>query len=239
MEAPDDAVPVRVRLLAGGVDLALVLAVTGMIVAPVLKWTKDPLTERVQRVFTKMMTTRRVRAFAWAVRLVSLPARNRRSPGKALVGIRTVDARSGGPVSLRSAVVGQLVELAYEQLVRRVRAPTRRRYERRRVDAERRVQEIRATHAGDSEAIQAATAQVYRDNGVNCLASFATSLPVILVMPLTALLSPRRQTVADRLAGIVVVRDRSRPRAPRRLGGVRSRRDARRPEPRLAAYGLF
>lgn len=63
MEAPDDAVPVRVRLLAGGVDLALVLAVTGVIVAAVLKRTKDPLTERVQ-LFTKMMTTRRVRTSA-------------------------------------------------------------------------------------------------------------------------------------------------------------------------------
>lgn len=149
------------------------------------------------------------------------------------MGIRTVDARTGGPVTLRSAVITQLVNLAYEQLLRRVRAPARRRYKRRRVDAERRVQEIRGTHAGDSAAIQAATAQVYRDNGVNCLAPLATSMPVILVMPLTALLSPRRQTVADRLAGIVVVRDRSRRRAPRRLRGVRSRRNARRPEPHL------
>lgn len=210
MEARDDAVPLRVRLLAGGVDVALILTAGGVIGAATVKWTDGPLTERGWRVFTEMVTPRRVRAFGWAVRLASLPARNRRGPGKALVGIRTVDARTGGPVTLRSAVISQVVELARERLVGRVRAPTMRRHERRQAEARRRVQEVQAAHAGDPETIQAATLQAYRDTKVNCLAPLATGLPVSLVMPLTALLSPRRQTVADQLAGIVVVRDRAR-----------------------------
>ena len=211
--------PLWLRVLAGGVDVGLVLTTAGALVAAAVRWASgDFPSARTERVLSalrsrseRVLSALRSPCATWALRLggdvALLPTRNWRSPGYRLAAIRTVDARTGGPVSVRSELVGQLVTIVCERLTRRALAPVTRAHERRHEAARRRIEEARRAHEGP-EAAERAVMEAIRSEQVSCLPALATGAAPSALRALSALLSPRRQTVDERLAGVVVVRDR-------------------------------
>ena len=143
--------------------------------------------------------------------LVGVPLRNWRSPGARIAGIQLVDARTGGLVTVRSVVVRDLAGAAFGFLVRRLTAPLQARSQ----AAQNRLRALgpqmaalERWHADDRAAQQQAFNEFYKANGVNPLGSTVWLIPDVLAMPLTALLSRHRQTIAQRLSGTLVIRSR-------------------------------
>jgi hypothetical protein len=62
----------------------------------------------------------RLRRWRWGILVVTLPlavrGRNWRGPGYKILGLRAADARTGGPVTLRSAIIRWGVATAFGQL---------------------------------------------------------------------------------------------------------------------------
>ena len=182
----------------------------------------------------------------WLVGLafVGIPLRNGRSPGMRAAGIQMVDARSGGPVSIRSAVIGAAVDVAWRQLISRLTSPLKARSEDvgRREALEPQLTQLLAPHAGDHAAQTRIRDEFYTANGIRSIGESHDLWRVMaaLLMPLTALISPRRQTLRERLAGTLVIRtrersavdtptgtertDRGRPRSGTQLHPARSQR---------------
>jgi uncharacterized RDD family membrane protein YckC len=198
MRADPDAATLPRRALSLAVDAALMLIVFGGGAAAVAWWRESTDSSQVNRLITAM---------TWPMRLASIAIRNWRSPGRRVAGIRCVDARTGGPVTLRSAVVAELVGSGWTRiagpLVMQVNAtggPARE-------AARRRIEEVRRTHAGDIARIHEETMRIYREDNVSCVPTLLAMLGTASVQPLSALLSPRRQTFLERLAGTVVIRE--------------------------------
>ena len=109
--------------------------------------------------------------------------RNGRGPGAHLLGLRRVDARTGGPVTVRSALIGSSVRVVTTPLqVAAVTAVQNRRQER-----------TRTAEPGPQFSTSA-----------GCLAP----LTVTVAPHLPALLAPGHRSLSDRAAGIVVVVER-------------------------------
>ncbi len=144
----------------------------------------------------------------WAASVpIEILLRNSRSPGARIMGLRRVDARTGGPVPVRSAVIHNVAQSAARQLTGRLA----RRYGRR--DAERlramkaEIEETQRTHA-DDDARQPAATDVFRRAGMTSARSSGRTL-LLGIVPnyLGALWSERNQTLYDRVAGIIIVVD--------------------------------
>lgn len=138
---------------------------------------------------------------------IEVRMRNRRSPGDRAMGIRRVDARTGGPVSVRSVLVSEAVRTAWSELNRLVQRPSQRRFEERRRFVKAALIEARGYHEGDTEAQKRAMFEVAKRYPLRpwgwCAGGFLGSLPLYLPAPWSA----RHQTVPERVAGIVTVRD--------------------------------
>lgn len=158
--------------------------------------------------FTPFRRWARSPGWSVALRFGSLPIdvrmRNSRSPGDRAMGLRRVDARTGGPVSVRSAVIKTTVEATAAELNRLAQRPFEER--RRVVLAE--VDEARRYHKGDLEAQQRAMAEVFRRHRFRPWGG-ACGRGALGVVPLQlpALWSPRNQSLPEWIAGIVTVRD--------------------------------
>jgi hypothetical protein len=130
-----------------------------------------------------------------------------------VAGIQMVDARSGGPVSIRSAVIGAAVDAAWRRLISRLTGPLKAHAEdarRRREALEPQLKELLAPHAGDHAAQMRIREEFYNAHGIRSIDESDCLWGVMagLLMPLTALVSPRRQTLRHRLAGTLVIRIR-------------------------------
>jgi hypothetical protein len=191
--------PLRRRLLAGAVDSGCLLA-SGLAVGALV---------------TKVDALRRLRVPGLAgggrsrveVRLAMLAlapvGRNVRGPGARVAGIRRVDARTGGPVSVRSAIVAHVTAETWGALTNLLFAPVRRR----------RIAKLKALEpqfeerGGDPEALAA----LFREHGVNPFASCTWVVPQLAVaraIQLPAPWSSVRQGLVERLSGTVVVVER-------------------------------
>jgi uncharacterized RDD family membrane protein YckC len=147
-------------------------------------------------------------AVIWATAAaVGVPMRNWRSPGYRALGLRRVDARTGGPLSARNVIVQQLVAIASGQLRRRLMNPWLSRKKRRLEALKPELAEVRRAHADDPEAERRALKEFYKRQRVNPAASCAPSLLGAAVTQAPVLWSPLNQTIPERLAGIVVVQD--------------------------------
>jgi hypothetical protein len=126
-----------------------------------------------------------------------------------LLGLRRVDVRSHGPVNIQSAVVASVVDTITTQAGRALNQPSVERYRARQVAAAQEVTRIREADSGaDPEAIAEQTMDVYRRHNVGC-GPLAWRTPThFAAVRLPALRSGRRQTLTERLAGTVVIRDR-------------------------------
>jgi uncharacterized RDD family membrane protein YckC len=203
MRADPDVSSIPRRTLAGTIDVVLgafVFAGGGAAVA----WRRGSSDE------WSLPQGRTVNAFGWALRATALLLRNRRTPGQRLLGIRRIDARTGGPVPLWAAIVRQLFDLGFERLRRPAARRDVRRQSEKSAEAGRRIEELRAAHPGDTELIQEETIAIYHETGVSCVPMLLKGVAIGSLVPLTALRSPRRQTIADRLSGTVIVKERRR-----------------------------
>lgn len=100
---------------------------------------------------------------------LNVRGRHRRSPGFRLLGLRRVDAHTGGPVSARSALAGEVIDAAWRAVTRPLfRFPAKR--ERERFDALRpRMKEIEHAYANDPEGRRRALMDFYKTNHMNPL----------------------------------------------------------------------
>jgi 60Kd inner membrane protein/RDD family len=133
--------------------------------------------------------------------------RNVPSPGYRMMRIQRVTAGSGGPISPERAIVrlclGELMGRASTQLWR----PMQQREVQRMETLRPRLKAIQEEHAGDEVATRQAVADFYREHGVNpfrgCLRPLLLSLTTEWLPPM---LSPTRQRIQDRVAGVMVIR---------------------------------
>ena len=88
------------------------------------------------------------------------------APGDRAMGLRRVDARTGGPVSVRSALIKKAVQTAARELNRSVQRPFRERSLERTRGLKAELKEAREIRAGDREAQKRAMAEVFKRNRV-------------------------------------------------------------------------
>jgi hypothetical protein len=138
---------------------------------------------------------------------IEVRMRNWRSPGMRVMGLRRADARTGGPVTVRSLLVRKAVVTAWQDLVRRALRPSDERFRERGKLMRADLEEARQRLADDPEALDRARREITKRYRVTpwifCSRGLLSSTPLYL----PALWSERNQTLPDRLAGIVVVRD--------------------------------
>jgi RDD family len=133
--------------------------------------------------------------------------RNVRSPGERLLGIRRADARTCGPVSFRSTVIHQVATQLSSAVLRELTRPLTTRQSERFREITQAMDEIRKEHADDPAARQEAVMELYRAKDVHVLRGCLLPLVGPVALNLTAFWSPQHQTVFDRVAGIIVVKE--------------------------------
>jgi hypothetical protein len=127
-----------------------------------------------------------------------------------VTGIRRVDARTGSPESMRSAVIRTSPQTALQAALTRVGVPDRRRFKARASEHERLAGLLRERLAHDPDALERALGDVGRAHGRGCLIALARAPVLGRAHALIARFSSRRQTAIDRLAGVAVIRDARR-----------------------------
>jgi uncharacterized RDD family membrane protein YckC len=207
------------RLAAGLIDALICLTTFGLGIA---LWSKLRLrlgrrgahAGKSARGRALATATREQRMPSMAMRIVSATAptggvawRNARSPGARLMGIRRVDAATGGLVSVRSALVSRFVSQLCSRVTGYISGPIALRNAEALKRAAPLFDEIRAQHADDPEALQRATTDVYRDLDLHPVRGCLPPLAGLALPLLPALFSRRHQTLPQKAAGILVVRE--------------------------------
>lgn len=136
-----------------------------------------------------------------------IASRNRRAAGYRALGLRRVDARTGGPVSARSAVIRSTFTHAWTRFARGLTGRDEQLDSEQRAAVRAEAEEARRRHPDDPDAATRAAAEVYRRHGVVRARSCASLVASALLLYVPAIWSPLNQTLPDRLAGIVVVRE--------------------------------
>jgi len=136
---------------------------------------------------------------------LELDSRNRRSLGARAMRIRRADGLTGGPVTVRGALIRNWAQRATSAglgpLVKRASARSTERM--RALQPE--IKELQRAHADDKAAQQQALMRFYREHDVSPFRSCAPTLLTLVTPSLAVLLSPHRQSLPDRLAGIIWV----------------------------------
>lgn len=218
----------RRRLLATLIDLGLTLSMAAALGAaavklyPFYRRRRSPgrapgASERDLLAKRGLDLASRHRRAIWAFSLIaSVRTRNWRGPGARMLRIRRVGGSDGGPVGVRSALTRFAFEESWKALSRRLHQPAEDRSQQRIGALEPELRRLQEEYAGDSDARQRATMDFYEANNVNPLSSCGRQLPMIFAAQATALWSKRNQSLADRLAGtVVIVETGNRPTSPR------------------------
>jgi hypothetical protein len=137
---------------------------------------------------------------------VEVGTRNRRGRGYRILGLRQVDARTGGPVSIRSAFVSAAVKKTWSRSIRVLVRQLNREHDNRAATIDAELEQARDAHAGDPEAMRRAAAEVYRRHGLNPMRACLPALASATLLVLPALWSPLNQTLPERIAGTIVIR---------------------------------
>jgi hypothetical protein len=125
-----------------------------------------------------------------------------------IVGIRRVDARTGGPVRLRSAIVGTAVNVLVTQLGHEHNRPILERWEANRLAANDEIERMRESRPNaDAEELLRDSLEIQRRHNVGCGPLARRTAMHVVALRLTAVSSGRRQTLTERLAGTVVIDD--------------------------------
>lgn len=149
------------------------------------------------------------RALRGAAAGLAIAGRNWRGPGYRLVGLRRVDAHTGGTVTVRSALIGVLYDEAWQAAWSPlVRSRVQRRQAHLRALAPQ-LSAVQRAHHGDPQARQAAVTEFYKSHDVNLAGGCGWMLAGPLISQLVVALSSRAgRTVRDRITGTAVVVDR-------------------------------
>jgi hypothetical protein len=140
----------------------------------------------------------------------AIDRRNRQGCSARAVGIRRVDVRTGGPVTVRSALIHHLAGEALRRTSKLVGERLTKSSEARRKELEPEIARLQREHADDSAAQQRALMAFYREHNVNPLTPLILRAgATITFLYLPSFLTPLRQSLPDLLAGIVTVADQS------------------------------
>jgi hypothetical protein len=196
------------RVLAAGIDATCILSAIAAALAATVSWgwRKD---DEAGRLAPLKRWNEWAKSPAWrcAALAYAVGLRNWRTPGMRLTRLRRVDARTGGPVTVRRALTRHLAEQARGAVNKRwltswqsrTRAP---------VDALKDdVKAAHRAHRGDPEAQQQAVMDIYAAAGVNPSARCWQLMVPVAAEALVTLCGPRHRSPYDWIAGIVVVRD--------------------------------
>jgi uncharacterized RDD family membrane protein YckC len=187
---PPEPARFRERFAAGLIDSGSAVGLLGGAAAAALEAWRPQALQRLRRLTRAAErwgewsnSPRGQRANSAVSVLWTVTMRNTRTPGMRVMHIRRVDAQTGGPVTLTSALRRAAFQQAWSAGTRRV---TRPRFERWKARAE-------ETNSGDGRLL---------DPG--CI---GTLLALWALQELPAALTPRRQTLYDWVAGTMVARD--------------------------------
>jgi hypothetical protein len=197
--------PLRLRMVAGLIDVVVGSAIAGG-VGWLALLCAAPAGEREARMTAFCADPRVVQAIQFGTPVAEVLAYRLTSPGSRIVGMRRVDARTGGSPSLRSAVVRSGLHAALTLGLHRLNRPHRERLLRHSAELKARLATVAAEFPDDPEARDRVGAEIGRRGMRGCATAILPSFALGLMQPLTALLSPRRQTVIDRLAGVAFAR---------------------------------
>jgi hypothetical protein len=215
----------RLRLLAALVDAAIVIGgmagvggvgIAGVVAYARVRGDKDEKDgdEQDERSATQC-TPREFRqspelsaALSGASAGLAVASRNWRGPGFWVVGLRRVDARTGGIVSVRSALIGVLFDQAWQAATTRLFG-SRAQRQRDRVSAlGPQVRAVERKYADDPGARRRAVREFYKANDVNPLAGWGWLLAGPVVSQLALAVGSRRgRTVRDRITSTSVIVD--------------------------------
>ncbi len=218
--------PLRLRLLAGLVNAAVTIgclaALVGVVIAAVVAY------GRIRPLKTKQEVDQgdeghepfepgaMNREFGPSARLgdalrgasagLALASRNWRSPGFQLVGLRRVDAQTGGPVAIRSVVIGALFDQSRQAITQRLFGARAQLQRERMSRLGPELTAVSRKHAGDPQAQQRAVIEFYEANDIDPLAGCWWQLAGTVTLELLlALAASGGRTVRDRLTGTCVV----------------------------------
>ena len=203
------------RMCSTGIDLACVACATDGMVGGGLLWDRirrgqawngmDGIEERVTR-FQESLGWRRAQPVLALTSAIS--RRNWQSLGMYVMHIRRRDGRTGGPVTGRSALIRHLVGWGVVRLVsRRLLLPRIGRIQAQMQALHKDVEAAREQHPDDQQGEQQAIRQIYQNADVNPTRCCWMPLLPAIINGLVMLATPRHQSPADWLAGIVTVKD--------------------------------
>jgi uncharacterized RDD family membrane protein YckC len=143
-----------------------------------------------------------------ASRALTLATPNQRSPGMLMLGLRRVDARTGGPIATRQAIVRSLADNLERKFWHELIRPASERADLRRQAAQDEVARIReARPDADRDELMRDEMEIQRRHNASCAPTPRTLAPFALAS-LSVLRSRRRQLPGERLAGTVVIHER-------------------------------
>ena len=201
----------RERFLAGLIDSGSGVGLLGAAAAGALEAWRPHTLERLRRLTrvaerwgALINSPRGQRANSVVSVLWTVGMRNTRTPGMRVVHIRRVDARTGGPVTLRSALRRAAFQMAWSAGAKRVTRPTVDRWKvhSKRVGDE--LAEVRRNHPEDPRAEAAFYSAQARGPYLGCC---ATLVALWAIQELPVALTSRRQNLFDWVAGTMVARD--------------------------------
>ncbi len=218
---PMHVASLRLRLAAALVDAAVfgggMAVVIGMGIAGALAYARvrgdgeDQATDadepsEIAPTARRLRQSPELRAAVWGASAgLAVASRNWRSPGSRVVGLRRVDARSGGIVTVRSALIGVLFDQARQAAGRSLfRSRVQRRRDRLSALGPQ-LAAVQRTH-GAREARQRAMTEFYEANDVKVSTGCAWQLAGPIVSQLLLVPGSRGgRTIRDRVTGTSVI----------------------------------
>lgn len=161
-----------------------------------------------RRLLGLLQSTRGQRALNAVAAMLALRHRERRSPGFRILGLRRVDVSTGDPPRREQELVRNVTRSSWQAFCRQALPPKKQRLAANdHLQAQLRI--ARERHPDDPRARHAEQARVYREHRIDPTRS--SCMPVYLRIVLVGLIdlplpwSPLKQSLPDRLAGLVVV----------------------------------
>lgn len=207
------------RVTAGAIDLTVVVALLiapGVAIVLLLdRWSRDrtgdgPLRWRLAAL--PGLATLRERPWWGPVSfvitaVVEVRIRNWRTPGSRIMQIRRADAATAGPVTLRSAVIRHAATKVWGWASRPALRPVFERAQQRSAVVRDQLEELEREHPDDRQARER-EAQRLGLRGVAPISSCLWLIPHALLPTVFGARGRAKQNAFDRLAGIIVVRER-------------------------------
>jgi RDD family len=211
VERDPDVASLSRRMVAGAVDGVILLIGWGAAIFVASnarrRWARARGRAQDSSVPVRMMGSMNTSASgAWRALNLAMP--NWRSPGLRVLGLRRVDARTGGPVGARQAIVRSLADNLERGLWHELIRPATERAELRQRAANDEIARMRETRPdADPEELNRDALAIQARLGASCAPTRRLLLPLAFNW-LAMLQSRRRQLPGERLARTVVIRER-------------------------------